>query len=293
VLLIALATVVIAAIIVLPSAVERGPLTVAMTLTAVTLAAALPLMALAGMLLRAPWRTEVAVLALGFLVIAGVFELLAAFSRGGTTIPFLALAALIPLVRRPAGWRGSASTPVAVAAVALGLAPFLWALVAGGLARPGSPFLVDESALELQLDVDCPADVSEAGSLVVAARWHWLRAEPLPWGVDALVLTTTLVIADDATTGYSLASLEVPAGSTQGEGPPSADRSAELAAEGNGTPAQVAIDLGGRGMTDGAVTARWTQTIDAEGSVTIQAGYAHGDAWTLRADAMTCAWPAP
>jgi hypothetical protein len=293
VLAIAIAVVGLSTAFYLPTAVERGPVAAIVIIVALLLAVALPAMALGGLLRGAAWRTEVAVIALGVMVIGGVIELMAAFSRGGTAVPFLAFAALIPLVRRPAGWRGSASTPVAALAVALGLAPYAWALVAGGLARPGSPFVVDETSLELRLEVACPADAAAAESLSATARWRWLRTEPLPAGVDAMVLTTTLVLADDTSIGYTLTSIDLPDGTFQGEGTPSAARSQELAGEGNGTAAQVAVDLWQRGMIDGAVTAHWSQRIEAVGSVTVEAAYVHGDVWTLRADAITCSWPAP
>jgi hypothetical protein len=135
VLVIALVVVAIAAGFVVPATASDAPERLPLAVVAVILAAALPTLALVGLLVGAPWRRPVAGTALWFLVLSGLLETVTQGAAGTVSIPFLAIAAVFVLAdRAPRRVEGHAG--IRALAVGLGVAALVWYMV--GLAVTSS-----------------------------------------------------------------------------------------------------------------------------------------------------------
>ncbi|HSG86091.1 MAG TPA: hypothetical protein VLA23_07120 [Candidatus Limnocylindrales bacterium] len=135
VLVIALVVVAVAAGFVIPATADQAPERLPLAIVAVVLAAALPTLALFGLLVGAPWRRPVAGTALWFLVLSGLLETVTQGASGTLSVPFLAITAVFVLAdrapRRVEGYGGMRAL-----AVGLGVAALVWYLV--GLALTSS-----------------------------------------------------------------------------------------------------------------------------------------------------------
>jgi hypothetical protein len=305
VLAVALVVVALVAILVLPVAFERGSIPTIVALVAVVLAGSLPALALAGLVRWTAWRIGVAVIALWFLVLTGVLDLVAALAAGGLTIPLLAIGALIVLWRRPATSRSVGRGRIEAVAILLGATALLWGPLTSAALRPGSPLVVDETALELRATVDCFASGVAAGppaTITITTTWAWRSTEPVPWGSDSVLVewqTTSESGGNSAT--HRLQSVKLPPGATQGEGsPPARDAIEAEQAEQGPMDGNVAfwLDLGTDGMRDGEarVTLAAAEEAPSHGSLFGVATYVHRDAWqrTSTSDTSgenaTCFW---
>lgn len=301
VLAVGLLVVVVAALVVLPGVVAQGAVPAVVAIIGVVLAAVLPLLALGGLVSGAGWGIPVAVIALWLLVASGIAETVQALTRGTLSFPVLAIAALVVLMRPRPVVRGHLA--MRLAAVALAAVTVTWSVVAPAALLSSSPLVVDETALDLRATLS-GCTLGETGGppepAEIAIHWRWSDTEPVPWGVDAVLVEwavadrTPNAEAGDGAGAYQLASLDVPAGAVEGD-PPSVTGEAveaELLEQRPGTASTTFwIDIGADGMHDGDAVAVLEPSVPpASGALEVIVTYFHRDAWQVIATPPACGW---
>jgi hypothetical protein len=237
--------------------------------------------------------------ALWILALSGVLSFLASLGGGRLDIPIGAVLMLWAL-RAPASGTpdpapGQSARPV-LAPILVGSLLFVaaWPVIVPTATQPGGPLLAASTDLNLELAATpcvgqsgVPGDPPDALDVVV--RWTWARAEPMPGGIDALVLSWATMGGPEGSGGFYLDQpVEQEPGITE------EDRSATFTVYRN--------DLSLRGFEPGSVTIRLRrphELASGPGLVQVAVTYAHhyngqvgrtpSGLWT-RAQVTNCDW---
>ncbi|MEW6223769.1 MAG: hypothetical protein AB1627_03995 [Chloroflexota bacterium] len=251
----------------------------------------------AGLDRRLAWARPTAWVILLVMIVSGLAGAALDLARNTLTVPLGSAFALLVASRRPGPIRLPGGRD---RGIAIGLSVAY--VVAGGaagapawlLTSPASPLVADATALELRLEVGCPAG-APGSRIPVAVSWTWREREPFAGGTDGVGVAWAyagetgeagdgVAFDADSVTRTDLAWM---GGASPSDGAvqdvvggaPNLTWGIDVE-RGRLADAGVAVDLVGPGANG---------SFEAHGALTVWAVYAHLDRWTVRRE-TTCSW---
>ena len=248
----------------------------------------------AGLDRRTAWARPTAWVVLLVMIVSGLAGAVLDLARNTLTVPLGAAFALLVASRKPGPIRLPGGRDRGIA-IALSVAYVVAGGAAGApawlLTSPASPLVADATALELRLEVGCPA--GEPGSRIpVAVSWTWREREPFAGGTDGVGVAWAYAGEADDGPAFDADSVTRTDLVWLGGASPSDGAVQEAVAGAQNLTWGVDVDRGG--LADGGVAVDLigpgaNGTFEAHASLTVWTVYAHLDRWTVQRE-TTCTW---